>query len=347
MSLIASIRMHLGTLDLDLELEAPAGEVLGVVGPNGAGKTTLLRVLAGLAPLDGGRIELDGRVLDDPDAGVFVPPERRGAGYLFQDHLLFPHLSALENVAFGLQVRRTPAAASVAKGWLERVGLAAVAESRPAQLSGGQAQRIALARALAPSPRLLLLDEPLAALDASTKVDVRRELKRHLAAFEGITLMVTHDPVEAAALADRVLVLERGRATQTGSLAEITAHPRSRYVADLAGVNVWRGVAAGNQVQVAEAAIAVAGGPDGEVFALVQPRSVSVYAERPAGSPRNVWKGRVTSVEEMGDRVRLTVEGALTIVAELTAISVGELGIAAGMEVWVSFKAAEVLVYEA
>ena len=346
MSLAATVGLRLGALEMQLELAAAPGRVVALLGPNGAGKTTLLRVLAGLEAIDSGRIVLDGAVLDDPASGELVAPEQRSVGFLFQDYLLFPHLSALENVAFGLRSRRIPRPAQMAHDWLERVGLADFASAKPAALSGGQSQRVALARALATNPRLLLLDEPLAALDATTKVAVRRELKRHLGAFAGISVLVTHDPLEAAALAQTVLVIENGKLAQEGTLAEITAHPRSRYVADLVGVNLWRGHAAAGAVTVEGATISTAHGLEGDVFVLVHPRSVSIYPEQPHGSPRNVWRGHATSIDTVGDRVRVRVEGPLSVVAEVTPAAVAELGIVGGEEVWVSFKASEVEVYE-
>jgi molybdate transport system ATP-binding protein len=346
-TLRADVRLRLGTLRLEVEVTAAPGSVLALLGPNGAGKTTLLRALAGLQPIDEGEIELDGVVLDSPSKGVLVAAEDRPVGYLFQDYLLFPHLSVLENVAFGLRSRGKPQPVVTARSWLERMELEAFTTGRPAQLSGGQAQRVALARALAPEPRLLLLDEPLAALDASTKVTIRRELKQHLGRFPGISLLVTHDPVDAAALADGVLVIEDGRVVQSGTIPDITARPRSRYVADLVGVNLWRGQAAAGQVKVGDASIYAADAADGDVFALLHPRSVSLYAEQPHGSPRNVWRGTATNLDSVGDRVRVRVEGPVTLVAEITNGALADLGLVGGEEVWVSFKASEVDVYPA
>ena len=203
--LAARVGVSLGSLELDVDLTVHDGEVVAVLGPNGAGKTTLLRALAGLVALDRGRIEVDGVVLDEPDTGTFVSVEHRPVGVVFQDYLLFAHLSALENVAFGLRARGTPKteARRAAMTLLDRFGLADHAHHRPRALSGGQAQRVALARALATGPRLLLLDEPLAALDATTRRDVRRDLRRQLASFGGARILVTHDPVDAYALADQ------------------------------------------------------------------------------------------------------------------------------------------------
>lgn len=347
MTLRANVNLRLGTLQLALGLVAAPGEVLALLGPNGAGKTTLLRALAGLQPIEAGGIELDGVTLDSPLAGAFVPAEDRSVGVLFQDYLLFPHLSVVENVAFGLRSRGADQPLQTARLWLQVMDLDAYAAAKPAQLSGGQAQRVALARALAPAPRLLLLDEPLAALDASTKVAIRRELKKHLSLFEGICLLVTHDPIDAAALADAVLVIEDGRVVQQGKLPEITARPRSRYVADLVGVNLWRGQAVDGQVSVGVASISAADARDGDVFALVHPRAVSLYVERPDGSPRNVWRGRATSLDFAGDRVRVRVDGPVPLVAEITSAGLAELGLVGGEEVWVSFKASEVDVYSA
>ena len=246
----SSIALRLGLLDLAIELDVAEGETVALLGPNGSGKTTALRTLAGLLPIDAGRIELDGEVLDDPATEAWLPPEQRRIAVVFQDYLLFPNLSALDNVAFGLRRMgmQKRQARDIAAGWLERFGLTTHADNRPAHLSGGQAQRVALARALATEPRLLLLDEPLAALDAGTRVEMRSDLRRHLTTFPGIGVLVTHDPVDALALADRVVVLEAGRVVQTGTIPDIAAQPRSRYVAELVGVNLLRGHADGTTV---------------------------------------------------------------------------------------------------
>jgi molybdate transport system ATP-binding protein len=351
-SLIADVRVDLDGFTLDVALAVEPGRTLAVIGPNGAGKTTLLRALAGLRALSAGRIELDGTVLDDPAAGVYLPPDRRPVGVVFQDHLLFPHLDARDNVAFGLRrqgVRRVEARHQ-AEGWLARVGLAERASARPGQLSGGQAQRVALARALAPSPALLLLDEPLAALDATTRNDVRRDLRRHLATFPGVRVLVTHDPVDVAALADQVLVLDAGRVAQTGTPGEITARPRSAWVAALAGTNLFGGeaVAGGRLLLEGGATLVVADElAPGPVLAVVHPRAVSLHRSRPEGSARNAWPGRVTAVEAVGDRLRVRVDANPSVVAEVTPSAVADMGLVDDADVWIAVKATEVVVYPA
>ena len=277
-----------------------------------------------------------------------MAPEERPVGVVFQNYLLFPHLSALENVAFGLRSRGVPKAEARTRAgnWLERVGLGEYRDSRPKQLSGGQAQRVALARALATEPRLLLLDEPLAALDASTRLETRRELRRQLDGYDGVRLLVTHDPMEAIALAERLIVLESGRVSQTGTPQDISERPRSRYVADLVGVNLFRGRATGDEVLIGPAGRLVA--PDtgrGEVFAVVHPHAVSLYRVPPAGTPRNVWEGTVESLDLEGERVRVRVGGVLPIVAEVTPGAVADLRLADGGPIWASVKATEVTVY--
>jgi molybdate transport system ATP-binding protein len=348
--LSARIERRVGSFDLDVDIEVAPGEVVAVLGPNGAGKTTMLRCLAGLLAVDRGAIQLGDVVLDSPDERVFVPSERRPVGVVFQDYLLFGHLSALDNVAFGLQARGASrrVARDEATAWLRRVGLGEHAGRLPQQLSGGQQQRVALARALAPAPALLLLDEPLAALDASTRAEVRRDLRAHLDGFDGVCIMITHDPLDAHALADRVVVLEAGRITHAGSLAAIAAHPRSRYVAQLAGTNLLTGNIAGTELTtVGGAVLTVEAGVHGPAYAAIPPTAVALYATRPDGSPRNVWSTTIASVDLAFDRVRLTLGAPHPIAVELTTAGFAALRCDVGDEIWASVKATEITTYPA
>jgi molybdate transport system ATP-binding protein len=348
-TLDASIRGTRGTFALTADLQVGDGEILAVLGPNGAGKTTLLRALAGLLPIDDGRISIDGTVVDDPAAGIFVPPEKRPVGVVFQDYLLFEHLSALDNVAFGLReqgVRRADARRR-ARQLLTEVGAQEWADARPQAISGGQAQRVALARALATEPRLLLLDEPLAALDVQTRVETRRQLRVILERFPGARILVTHDPVDALALADRILILEQGEVVQTGTPEEITSRPRSQYVAELVGVNLYRGAADGDHIRVGDAVLTATGSHTGAVMMIVPPNAVVLYTDRPSSSARNAWPGRVVALEHLGarGRVRVRIDGALSIVAEVTPAAVLELALTEGSDVWAAVKATEVEVF--
>jgi molybdate transport system ATP-binding protein len=347
LSLQARFRVKRAGFVLDLQLDVAPGETVAVLGPNGAGKTTLLRALAGLVPVEG-TVALDGETLDDSARGHHVPTERRHVGLVFQDHVLFPHLSVLDNVAFGLRAWGTRDAARLAHGWLDRAGLGDRAKAMPRELSGGQAQRVALLRTLATEPRLLLLDEPLSALDVTIRAEVRRELSRHLKSFPGVRILVTHDPLEAIALADRLVVLEHGQIVQSGTPEEVTARPRSRFVADLAGVNLLRGTAHGDHIRLTTSAeLAAPEAGEGEVFAVIHPRAVALYLSRPEGTPRNVWKGRAEDIDLRGERVRVRVSGAVPLVAEVTPSAVRELNLDAGAEVWVSVKATEISVFPA
>ena len=345
----ATIGMDRGEFTLDMSLTVAPGEVVAVLGPNGAGKSTLLRGLVGLTPIDRGLIRFDDVVVDDPAADVLVEPAKRRIGVVFQEYRLFPHLSVAENVAFGLRSSGASkqAARTASQEWIDRLDLAALSARKPGELSGGQAQRVALARALATKPRALLLDEPLSALDIATRQDVRSHLSGHLREFAGPTVLVTHDPLDALVLADRVVVLESGRVTQVGTTHEVAQRPSTPYVASVMGLNLLRGRARagvvllddGGELQAPDATIA------GPVLVAVRPTAISLHAHRPEGSARNVWPGSVDNVQPVGDRVRLSVSGAPSVVVDVTRSAVADLALVQGSSVWLSTKATELEVY--
>lgn len=333
------------SFELDVAMTAPDGHTVALLGPNGAGKSTTLAVLAGLSRIDAGRIALGDTIFDDPAGGVFVQPEQRSVGVVFQGILLFDHLTVVDNVAFGLRSRGVGRAAARerSRDWLGRVGLEGFDDRLPADLSGGQAQRVALARALATEPDVLLLDEPMSALDITSRWELRRVLAEHLRAFEGPRILVTHDPAEAFLLADEIHVIEEGRITQRGSPDEIRIAPRTRYAADLAGINLVRGEARGGTVVTDSHELHIADiDVTGQVLVTIHPAAVAVHAKRPAGSPRNVWRATIERTERIGNRVRLAMGEPLKLTVEVTADSMSEMGLDPGTVVWLAVKATEI-----
>ena len=330
-----------GEFTLELALSCSAGEVVALLGPNGAGKSTSLRAIAGLASLAAGRISIAGSVVDDAGS-TFVPTERRRIGMVFQDYVLFPHLTVRENIAFSPHARDVDA-------WINRLNLHDVADRKPTKISGGQAQRCALARALATDPAVLLLDEPLAALDAGTRMSVRSELRSHLTSGAFGSILVTHDPLDAMVLADRIVVVEHGTITQQGTALEVASTPRTEYVASLMGVTLLRGTAHNGVLNCDDGGTLVSATTQvaGRAIALVRPESIALHRARPEGSPRNVFATTVTEMSTTVDRVRVTLAGPPALVATVTAGAVAELGLAIGASVWVSLKATEVELHAA
>jgi molybdate transport system ATP-binding protein len=331
---------------VDVTLEAAAGETIALLGPNGAGKSTVLAVAAGMLRPDRGRVTLDGRLLTGD--GVWVPPHDRHVALLAQDPLLFPHLSVLENVAFGPRSAGRPrrAAHDAARHWMREVGVEELADRRPSQLSGGQAQRVAVARALAAAPRLLLLDEPMAALDVAVTPALRQTLRRVLA--DQTVVLVTHDALDALLLADRVVVVEGGRVIEAGPSAEVLARPRSPFAARIAGLNMvvgtWEDGAVHGDAGIQVQGVVTEPGPEpgGAAVAVFRPSAVSVFRAAPGGSPRNALPVTVTELEPHGDQVRVRADH---LAADVTAHSAAELDLAPGVHVTFSVKAAEVSVY--
>jgi molybdate transport system ATP-binding protein len=300
---------------------AERGQVVAVIGPNGAGKSSLLRAVAGLVPAEG-ELRVDGRSWE------LLPVRERAVGMAFQDQLLFPHLTALENVAFGPRTAGASRQDSrrTAQDWLDRFGVGELAGRRPRQLSGGQAQRVSIARALATHPRVLLLDEPFTGLDVGVAATLRVELSRHLTSYDGVTLLVTHDAIDALTLADVVWVLDAGRLVQVGPPREVAAAPLTRHVARLVGLNVLT---------------------EGDRFWSFSPSAVTVSPAEPSGSARHRWPGRVTSLAPHGDAVRLLVSGEHELLADVTPAAVAELELAPGRQVWLSVKETAVRSYAA
>ncbi len=348
--LVADLQVTRGAFSLVADLAIPPGRTVALLGPNGAGKSTAVAALAGLVALDAGRIELAGAVVDDPPGDVFVPAAARRVGVVFQDNLLFPTMTVRDNVAFGLRSRgvRRVEAGDRADAWLARLDLAGLADRRPDRLSGGQAQRVALARALVIEPDLLLLDEPLSALDVTTRTRMRRILAHHLDDFPGPRLLITHDPAEAFLLADRIHVLEGGRVTQVGTPDDIRMRPRTPYVADLAGANLLAGRATRGRVELDGHILHVADHAlDGPVLLTIRPTAVTVHRARPEGSQRNTWTTTIERLEHLGDRVRLRTSQPLPLTVEITRESTDALALATGVEVWVATKATEIGVQQA
>ncbi|HVS84139.1 MAG TPA: ABC transporter ATP-binding protein [Gaiellaceae bacterium] len=332
-TLTADFALPLRSFELALELEVEG--TVALVGPSGAGKTSTLRVVAGLARPARGHVELDGEAWVDAERGVFVPPERRRVGLVFQDYALFPHLSVRRNVEFGAEGRPVDEL-------LERLRIAALADARPRELSGGERQRVALARALARDPEVLLLDEPLAALDAHTKTAVRAELAELLRSLRLPTLLVTHDYEDAAALADTVGVLVDGGLRQLASPAELVARPGDAFVASFTGANLLHGIAQRGALTTVRLAsgdeLYSTDEAEGEVGVVVYPWEISVareHAER-GDSALNVVRGEVGSVVEVANRVRVRI-GPVT--AEVTAASAERLALASGGVAYATFKA--------
>jgi molybdate transport system ATP-binding protein len=349
MPLHADLETARGAFSVQARLSVDDGETLALLGPNGAGKSTVIDALAGLLPLTRGEVVLDDRPLQD------APPEARPVGVAFQDALLFPHLTATDNIAFPLRARgvSTKDARRRALTLLARVAPNVDPAAKPPLLSGGERQRVGLARALAGRPRLLLLDEPLAAIDVAARAQLRSLIREVTRSFAGPCVLVTHDPVDALTLGDRIAVLEHGRVVQTGTTDEVRRRPATPYVADLVGVNLFRGRleplpdGAGRLI-TPDGAVVVAW-PDGtphetleSVLATLRPADVAVHLDRPEGSPRNVLAGAISEIAVHGERARVRVASMPPVTAEVTLGSVRRLGLHEGTAAYASFKAVEV-----
>ncbi|WP_347108547.1 ATP-binding cassette domain-containing protein [Paenarthrobacter sp. S56] len=347
---------RLPSRNFELSVRIGEGETLAVLGPNGAGKSTLLGVASGLLRPDSGHARIGERLLFNLDGGrgQWSAPHLRGTALLAQDPMLFPHLSVLENVAFGPRSTGTPKgrARESARKWLAEVDALQFETRKPAELSGGQAQRVAVARALAAEPELLLLDEPMAALDIHAAPLLRRVLKRVLAGRKA--MIVTHDVLDAYMLADRVIVLENGRIAEEGPTRQVLERPRSRFAAGLAGLNLVAGSITREGITT----------PDGRLFAgqhdpewspvpgqagvaAFPPSAVSVFLGDVHGSPRNSFPVTVTDLEPHGDQVRVHAGPGTSLAADITPAASADLGLVPGMEVRFVVKSALVSIYPA
>lgn len=341
----------------DLRLTVEPGQVVAVLGANGAGKSTLLSLLSGLLHPDAGRITLDGQVLVDTVVGVWVPPHRRKVVLLAQQALLFPHLTAAANVAFGPRsqgLARRDAQRS-ADRWLAAVDATQFADRKPAQLSGGQAQRIAIARALAADPALLLLDEPMAALDVAVAPALRQLLRRVLREARRAALLVTHDLIDALTLADRVIVIEAGHIVEDGPTRRVLAEPRSPFTARIAGINLVAGTTDGHHL-ITEDGTRITGmldpgcRPGESAVAVFQPAAVAVHLTETSGSPRNHLPATITELEPRGATIRVhtaAIPGAVGLLADITAAAAADLELQPGSRVHLAVKATEVTIHSA
>jgi molybdate transport system ATP-binding protein len=345
----AELARTVGDIGLEVSLRVPAGRCLALAGPSGAGKTTILRLIAGTATPLRGRIVCGEQVWLDTERRIDTPPERRRCGYVFQDYALFPHLCAWRNVAYGLgEVPRSQRRAQALE-LLERLGLGDRADASPATLSGGERQRVALARALARRGDVLLLDEPLSALDARTRADATHAVAEILRETEAPVILVTHDFADAALLGDETAVIDRGRIVQQGTASSLAATPGTAFVADFAGAVVLTGVAR----PAADGLTTVALDGGGEVSATATgpgtgPVAISVYPweiviqpldAAVSSSAQNRLPAQVVSVTAVGNRVRIGLQASQPLAAEITQPAARDLGLAVGSRVIASWKA--------
>lgn len=380
--LSVSLDTHLNTFRLAISFSAQAGKTTVLLGESGAGKSTVLRLLAGLLRPEQGHISFNDVTYFDSERNIFIPPQERPFGYVFQDYTLFPHLSVFENVAFGLRAQHL--SSSLIKHRvgeaLAQVRLEGLDGRKPAQLSGGQQQRVAIARALALHPDILLLDEPLSALDVQTRREVRQELRHILSTINVTTVMVTHQYLEALLFGQHILVLDHGQILQQGNQRDLLEHPRSAYVAELAGVNFFRGrivryeshticiveVRMGMRMFELAATLkdsVVSDAPNPtigeEASVVISPHSITLHQRVPDSSARNVLQGEVAQIVSLGMsgingsdgtvRVSITLDKnqplLIPLTAEITQASASAMALSEGKSVYATFKATEAWAY--
>jgi molybdate transport system ATP-binding protein len=345
-------RKQLRDFTLDVAFEVPEGQCLALVGPTGCGKTTCLRILAGLLQPDEGEVRLGDTIALDTARHIDVSPQDRRVGMVFQDYSLFPHMTVAQNVAYGARARGLGRrqAHEAALAALETVGMAAQASVQPTQLSGGQQQRVALARALASGARVLLMDEPMSALDATTRRQVRAELRQLLKSLGRTTIVVTHDVVDALTLGDVLCVMREGRIVQQGDRRELLSRPRDRFVAEFLGINLLEGMAEAGPdgltaIRCGDATFYSSDDVRGEVLLTCNPRDIVVSREAPDDSSLNVLHGRVAGLAHFGAQTRVAIENGINLTAEITHLSEARLDLKPGDEVYAAFKASATHVY--
>ncbi len=354
MSLEARVRLSRGAFTLDVALSAAPGETIGLLGPNGSGKSTLVEALAGLLTLESGEITLDGNAIERPADRIRLAPQERPFGVMFQGLWLFPHLDVLENVAFGPRARGVSRrdARSRAEQLMTRLELSALAARKPSELSGGEAQRVALARALAVEPRVLLLDEPLSALDLEARPRTRSLLQQMLQEFDGVRLVITHDPLEALLFADRLVILEDGRIVQSGPADLVRRRPLTPYVAGLSGVTLLRGRLRrvngipeldvdGLRLSVPHLDVAAASA----VLATVPPEAVRLTTAKPGSDGGVLLAGEIEGIELASHRSLVRLQTRPRLCAAVPTESVSRQGLRPGLRVWASIDASAIDVY--
>jgi molybdate transport system ATP-binding protein len=375
----ATVTKQLNSFHLQMQFSARAGETLVLLGESGSGKTTMLRLLAGLLMPDRGYIELGSVCYFDSEQRIVLPSQERSIGMVFQDYILFPHLSVFENIAFGLQAQHFSRGLMRQRidEVIERVHLGGLERRKPGQLSGGQQQRVAIARALALQPQLLLLDEPMAALDVQTRREVRQELRQILREANIVTVLVTHHYLEALLFGQQILVLDQGQVIQQGTQRDLLEYPRSSYIAELVGMNFFQGrirayeaeqtciiqlsSSAQNMEIVATLKEQTGPGEKAEIgteaCVIVDPRNITLYQSQPEGSARNLFQGQIIQIlpisgaagaHSEGSRLRvsLSISGNTTpLTAEISEASAARLNLQEGQQIFAAFKASEASVY--
>lgn len=348
----ANVQARAGRFEVACELAVEAGKAVALVGASGAGKTTVLRALAGLVHPQSGRVSCDGACWYDADRGIFLTPQDRSCGMVFAEYALFRHMSALENVCFGLRALGSGRAMAQTKAreLMVLFDIESLASRRASTLSSGEMQRVAIARALATSPQVLLLDEPLSAVDVERRAPIRASILRHIEEAGIAIVVVTHDPIEALLFARDLIVMEGGAVVQRGRAPDLRERPKSRYVAAFAGVNLYEGMAKPetggiSTVAVNGAELAVIGRWEGRVAIVVDPDAVVLSKDKPRSSARNCLEGPVVQAYAEGNAVRVSIASTPPVIARISQKSAAELDVKPGAFLYASFKAGEVRVH--